>query len=581
MPFANPLALLGLLGIIPLIIVYLIRPRPKEVLFSSTVFLREGEAERSPVLSRLVYDPLFWVQLLILCALSVAAAGPYTESPGLSGSHLAVVMDLSASMQAGFPEAVALAESHLDRYDRISIVLAESIPASALQSGSPAEARDTLNRIVPRAVSADLSAAMLLAENLLGREGGDILVVSDFVSWTGDDPESTRSQIESRGPGVVFADTYRGGDNAGFVDGWNVPASGYVNHTALIHNFGPAKTFSISIDGPAGSSSRSAAISQGGDFYLSFTAYPGVNRISLESEDAIVSDNRAYIFVPFLGEKSVLYLGDETPALVALRSLPGVTVERFGDYRSFDLVVIAANATSDGELNRYIDSGGRAIFLASAPDYSPEYLPVRVGKEMPGPANIWLRSPEFAKGIHFEEIGLYSYLEATPRRRSVTVAEANGAPLLSYWSLGKGTVVYDGLEKDSDFFSRPEYPIFWYQMVSWLTGVPDLSESNRKTGELIPLGEPTVVQSPSDVITTSSLLLDEVGIYSFKGTTIAANMYDPRESDLRKTKSFSRGQFKGLSRETLVKNDLSNWLIALAALALLGELALLWWRREV
>ncbi|NPV61079.1 MAG: hypothetical protein HPY61_00335 [Methanotrichaceae archaeon] len=581
MPFANPLALLGLLGIIPLIIVYLIRPRPKEILFSSTIFLQEGEAERSAVLSRLIFDPLFWVQLLILCSLSVAAAGPYTETSGFAGSHLVVVMDSSASMEDSFLQAESLAGSYLDGYDRISIVLAENIPISALSSGSPAEARDTLRRLSPRAVPADLSSAMLLAENLLGSEGGDILVVSDFVNWIGDDPESTRSQIEARGPGVVFADSYRGGSNAAIVDGWNVLAEGYVNHTALVHNFGPAKTFSISIDGPGGSSSRSATIPQGGDFYLSFTAYPGVNRISLDEGDAINSDNAAYVYVPSLKDKTVLYLGDESPALVALRSLPGVMVRQSGDYDSFDLVVAAANASTDGKLNRYIEGGGRVVFLPSSAEVSPEYLPVRLTDVAEGPANIWLRNPGFAEEIHFDEIGLFSYMDATPRRRSVTLAEANGAPLLSYWNIGEGTVVYDGLEMDSDFFMRPEYPIFWYQMVSWLTGVPDLSESNRKTGELILLGEPTTVQSPSGTITTSTLLLDEVGIYRYQTTTIAANMYDPAESDLRKTRSFPVGQFKGQSRETLVKSDLSNWVIALAAIALLGELAMLWWRREL
>jgi hypothetical protein len=97
------MALLGLLSVIPLIIIYLIRPRPKEMLFSSTIFLREGEAERSAVLSRLIKDPLFWVQLLVLCSLSIAAAGPYTVSLQPSQSHLVVVLDISASMQAALP----------------------------------------------------------------------------------------------------------------------------------------------------------------------------------------------------------------------------------------------------------------------------------------------------------------------------------------------------------------------------------------------------------------------------------------------------------------------------------------------
>ena len=85
--------------------------------------------------------------------------------------------------------------------------------------------------------------------------------------------------------------------------------------------------------------------------------------------------------------------------------------------------------------------------------------------------------------------GLFSFPEAVSRRGSTTMVEANGVPILSYWRLGKGMVIYDGLEMDSDFYLRPEYPIFWYQMVNWITGVPDIKASNHKTGEIIPLGE--------------------------------------------------------------------------------------------
>ena len=102
MPFSNPLALLGLLSIIPLIVIYLIRPKPREILFSSTIFLTEEKAERSAVLSRLITDPFFWIQLLVLCSLSIAAAGPYTTEVGTPTSHLVLVVDLSASMESNF-----------------------------------------------------------------------------------------------------------------------------------------------------------------------------------------------------------------------------------------------------------------------------------------------------------------------------------------------------------------------------------------------------------------------------------------------------------------------------------------------
>ncbi|MCX6672225.1 MAG: VWA domain-containing protein [Methanothrix sp.] len=578
MPFRNPMALLGLLSIIPLIIIYLIRPRPKEIRFSATQFLREGEAERSAVLSRLINDPLFWVQLLVLLSLSVAAAGPFIMQAGPASSHLVVVLDGSASMQAS-SRALQLIDPYLDKYQRISIVLAKSMPLTVLSEGSPAEARDALLRLKPKAVSTDLSSAMTLAGSLLAGEGGNMLVVSDFISWIGDDPEATRKILQADGRvSIVFADSYQGGDNLALVESWDVPGPGYVNHTALVHNYGPARAAPITIHGPGGAAGRTVQIAGGADYYLSFTAYPGVNEISLDLEDAVAWDNHAYVYVPDLANKRVLYQGEEGPALAALQSLPNVQVETSGEFNGFDLIVVAGNASLDGKLNRYID-GGRVIFIASDQE-SPEYLPVRVTGEQAGPASLWVRSVGFAKGVHFDEIGLFRFPEVVSRKGSTTMVEANGQPILSYWRLGKGMVIYSGLEMESDFYLRPEYPIFWYQMVSWITGVPDILQSNKKTGEIIHMGETVQVDTPSTSLAASTLLLDEVGVYRFQGRAVAANMYDPQESSLQRKNGVDAGAFVAGSRETIVEKDLSNWIIALAALAILLELAIMRKRRE-
>lgn len=579
MPFRNPIALLGLLSIIPLIIIYLIRPRPKEVRFSATQFLREGEAERSAVLSRLINDPLFWVQLLVLCSLSVAAAGPYTTEEAIASSHLVVVLDSSASMQASFSKAVQMIEPYLAQYQRVSIVLAGSIPEVLLQEGSADEAKDALKQAYPKAVSADLASGMTQAASLLAGEGGHILVVSDFISWTGDDPDSTRKALQSDGRvSIVFADSYQGGDNAALVEAWSVPGAGYVNYTVQVHNYGAARSIPLTINGPGGAMGRTITLDRGEDYYLSFTAYPGVNEISLDIDDAVSWDNHAYVYVPDIGMKRVLYQGKEGPALSALKSLPNVQLVTSG-LEDADLVVVAGNASTDGKINRYLD-GGRLIFVAASGSESPEYLPVRVTGEEAGPASLWVRNEGFAQGLHFDEIGLFKYPKATSRKGSTTMVEANGVPVLSYWRLGRGLVVYSGLEMDSDFYFRPEYPIFWYQMVNWITDVPDIKESNRKTGEIIPLGGSFEVQTPSGSLTVSSLLLDEAGIYRYQGMSLAADMYNPQESSLQRSGGVDAGNFKAVSRETTVDKDISNWVIALAALAMLMELAVMRYRRE-
>ena len=579
MPFRNPIALLGLLSIIPLIIIYLIRPRPKEIRFSATQFLREGEAERSAVLSRLINDPLFWVQLLVLCSLSVAAAGPYTTEEAIASSHLVVVLDSSASMQASFSRAIQMIEPYLVQYQRVSIVLAGSVPEVLLQEGSADEAKDALKQASPKAVPADLASGMTQAASLLAGEGGHILVVSDFISWTGDDPDSTRKALQSDGRvSIVFADSYQGGDNAALVEAWSVPGAGYVNYTVQVHNYGAERSIPLTISGPGGAMGRTISLGRGDDYYLSFTAYPGVNEISLDIDDAVSWDNHAYVYVPDIGKKRVLYLGDEGPALSALKSLPNVQLVNFS-LEDADLVVVAANASTDGKINRYLD-GGRLIFVAASGSQSPEYLPVKVAGEEAGPASLWVRNEGFAQGLHFDEIGLFKFPKATSRKGPTTMVEANGVPVLSYWRLGRGLVVYSGLEMDSDFYFRPEYPIFWYQMVNWITDVPDIKESNRKTGEIIPLGGSVEVQTPSGSLTASSLLLDQAGIYRFQGLSVAANMYNPQESSLLRSGGVDAGNFEAVSHETTVDQDISNWVIALAALAMLLELAVMRYRRE-
>jgi len=580
MPFRNPAALLALLSIIPLILVYLIRPRPKEIRFSATQFLSQGEVKRSAVLSRLIGDPLFWVQLLVLLSLSLAAAGPYTTEEATASSHLVVVLDSSASMQASSSRALQLIEPYLKGYERVSLVLAGFVPQMSLSEGSPEEAGDALKRFSPKAVSSDLSGGMILAAGLLAGEGGHMLVVSDFNSWSGDDPSATRKILEADGRlSIVFADARQPGENVALIQAWNVPGPGYVNHTALLHNYGPARSVPVTISGPGGKTSRTVPMGAGEDYFLFTTAYPGITEISLDIDDAVSWDNLAYVYVPALNKKRVLYLGSDGPALAALRSLPNVEVTTEGVPEGHDLVVVSGNATGDGNLNQYID-GGRVIYIASGDAESPEYLPVRLDGVESGPASLWVRSEGFAEGLHFNEIGLFSYPRAASRRGSTVMVEANGRPVLSYWRLGKGVVLYSGLELDSDFYLRPEYPIFWYRMVSWITDVPDIVQSNHKTGETVHLGEAAMIETPSTRFMASSLLLDQVGIYRYQGQIIAANMYDPKESSLERSLEVEAGQFKEISRETTVENDLSHWIIALAALAMLLELAVMRRRRE-
>ena len=98
MPFQTPLALAALLSVVPLIIIYMLRPKPAVLSIPSLMFVLKLDRERKRVyasLTKVVRDPLFLIQLLMLILLSIGAAGYYyTSEEPLSGEHTVLFLIL-------------------------------------------------------------------------------------------------------------------------------------------------------------------------------------------------------------------------------------------------------------------------------------------------------------------------------------------------------------------------------------------------------------------------------------------------------------------------------------------------------
>src|SRR3989337_3817043 len=109
--FPNQIGLYALLSIIPLIIIYLLRPRPLKIKIPSLMFLLDIEKKkRLNVFRKFLKDPLFLIQLFVLTLVALAIAAPFimaNEQAG--GGSTVIVLDASASMQADgrFDKAVA------------------------------------------------------------------------------------------------------------------------------------------------------------------------------------------------------------------------------------------------------------------------------------------------------------------------------------------------------------------------------------------------------------------------------------------------------------------------------------------
>lgn len=102
MAFLAPLAFLGLLLIIPILLLYMLRLRRREVMISSTFLWQQvvRDQEANTPWQRLRRNLLLILQLIILILMVFALARPFITVPAFSGGQTAVLIDASASMNA-------------------------------------------------------------------------------------------------------------------------------------------------------------------------------------------------------------------------------------------------------------------------------------------------------------------------------------------------------------------------------------------------------------------------------------------------------------------------------------------------
>ncbi|AKB29342.1 hypothetical protein MSSIT_2623 [Methanosarcina siciliae T4/M] len=625
MPFENPLALAALLSIIPLIIIYMLRPKPAVLSIPSLMFILKLERERKRVyasLTKIVRDPLFLIQLLMLILLSIGAAGYYyTSNEPLSGEHTVLILDTSASMQveSRFEDAVEIAEGYVSKKN--SIILASSTPLLALEGESASAAGEILGKVKPGASTADLSAAISTGMRLLADEGGRIIVISDFTNWNGDDPVASKNLAESYGLEVNFVKVGKPADNIGIINGWIEATDGEYSYTGVVKNY-KGESSNVEIEtgrGISGNTSKSFTLSVPAGGTNQFTLAnlnPGITTISLNVKDDLSVDNKVYISIPDTSGQQVLYVTDngKLPSKTALSLLPNSDLKiRDSVPASLDnytLVVLAQKETpiSNGSVDNienYVRNGGNAVFIASEA-LEPNKTEVDLVKLLPiKPLGVEVAEDgleveevlqsSITEDVKTDEISVRKYLNATERTGSTTlVATEDGIPMLSYWQVGKGTIFYMGLNDElgdgawNNFHNLPEYPVFWIKLVEWLGGIGDISEYNLETGTLTSLAKTEEVQTPSKTLTTNRLLFDEVGIYRISDKEIAVNLYDDRESNTTVDASELISQAVENDGSRLVrsdtytaKNDITNYLIVVMFLLMLLEILIIRGRGEL
>ncbi len=585
--FANPLAILALASLIPLIILYLIKPKPKDVEIPSLIFILDAERREDrhqTILKKVVRDPLMLMQLLFLILLSLAMMSPsYVTTADVRADHTVIILDASASMQAEEPSRFDLARAAAEKFvsGKTSIILAKSVPIMALDGGSKSDAISVLQRIQPGATTANIGDAIILAKSMIeggngkrggGRREGAIVIISDFSNADFGSISSAKMLANAVGIDVAYKQVGSDVGNIGITYGKPERKGEKYEYLCTIKNyFDDERTVPIDVlrNGKKTLSDSVTVQPCASELFALKDLTPGATVIALqESEgaggggseggcgsDSFDVDDCAYIAIPDAKKRKIMFITEterkNPPAKIAIGSLQDTecsvakppVLPSFDDY---DIVVVGTVAKDSllpgtfGDLASFVVAGGSLVVLASGDlgEIATEnVLPVSVSGKA-GSAALTIRSSsEFTKDIAFEDVSCGRHLKSTPVNGSVvTVVADDGSPMLAYQRLGSGTVVYFGFgEGDpewNDFHTRVDYPIFWRQIVDWMSGVRGIEEYNVRTGRVYPLAEEQEVLTPAGTVTTDNLLFDSAGGYRIGDMDIAANLYDPLESDL-------------------------------------------------
>ena len=567
-PFlAYPLALMALASLPALTAIYILRNRFRRRQVSSLVLWRFHVQSKpgGAKIHRLQLPLLFFLELLGLLLLVVAAAGPHWQLPQ-STRPLIVVLDDSFSMRAVRDNlsAQARATDFLEKLSRrqpppsTRFILAGTQPR--LLGASVRSWPETI-KLLPQwkcwSPDAAIDSAITLAAEL-GKQQANILVLTDHKP-AGEKISNPRLEWRAFGSPL---------DNLAIVSASRTTFGDQDRCLLEIANYsGEAHTTKLLVQAGSNDVQRSIIPIGAHDqqrLIFNIPATAPLLRASLDP-DALVEDNEVQLLQPF--RKRVRVQVALTNA--ALNSLVNRTLEATGlraalsdnpelVIRETD-VIVSSNSWS----LRWLSSTGTTAYI--------------------GPF-ILDRSHPLAEGITLEGV-VWAAAALTNAPGEVPILLAGNTPLLSTRedAVGRRHLTLNFNPDLSTLQNTPDWPILFWNLLQWRAAEsPGLKESNARLGtevELKTTGEPVTVILP-DATTTEfpktggDLALETPlpGLYTVVAgpstNRFAVNLLAADESDLSRCATGQWGVW-GEETERRLKETSTVWVFGLAALAIL------------
>lgn len=341
MEFLNPAALYGLLALPLLLLPYLIRRKPRRMVFSSLLLftgLRSRPQGRPWGTLRL--PPIFFLQLLALLLLILALSEPvFSVHP----SKIAIVLDNSASMQAleSDRSRFALAQEHgrhllselgasatVDLY--LTVPRLEKLAGPAL---SATEAATAISALKPYDL-ADTPTDYAAVFDQLARDQN-----YDRIYFLTDHP------VRGQAAAVRTVTVGQAQGNLA-IRSFEVGRSSLINARLQaqveVTNFSAKdERVKIVLNGSGGPIlSRELVIRAGRSAQANFEGFPPYAYYAAEisAKDALPLDNRRFAVPPATQNLRILGISPRPQSLASLRSIPGVNLNMISpaDYKNTD-----------------------------------------------------------------------------------------------------------------------------------------------------------------------------------------------------------------------------------------------------
>lgn len=564
---AYPLALLSLLAIPVILMLYLLRPRPRRVLLSTTTLWQEAlrERERGLGLRRLLRDVSLLLLLATALALGLALAGPQWLTHTSERADTVLVLDVSASMKTRsgigitrFDQALAEAAGIVDGLPREGRMLVMTSGRKArLRSGFETD-RGTLRRVLSQLRPTDEAGrpreALALALSLLqGREHGRIYFLTDGAFDAEADPGSP--QVVYRivgGPARNVAITR-------FAVRQELASEERFQVLMTAHNYTDAPMAvpaSVSLDGRT-LFTRSLELKARGEETL---VLPFSGRVlgralaRIQVDDDLAADNQAFAAVDTDSPLSVLLFTAGNFYLESvLEALPGVNLVKREWSPAEDIARLARShdvVVFDGVAAPRLPPGNYLLVNTVAPG-----LPFSDAGRVARPDILGRGTSALMRDVDLTAIRIEEARRVSIRR------EVPGLQRL-FWSRdmalalalieGDVKLVYLGFDlSQSNFPLQVAFPLFFSQSLEWLRprgdGVLSTHVDAGSTHSIpVPAGETRVImRTPSGNATTLEVTKDgslqfdataDAGIYQYAvgGATryFAVSLTNARESDV-------------------------------------------------